>query len=283
MMEEVLYGCDVMPSAVHITSSTLSGIQPDVGFGNSRVYTLPYGRLQDDSVAIGSLELLTSDSQMTLANFTDPAMRTGSAGEETAAQVLLDIPHEGFDLVIMNPPFTSNTSKEASHIGVFAPAFAAFGSADRDQRDMAKHLSRLKSDTCYHGHAGMASAFAALAHRKLKPGGILALVLPLTASAASSWRSFRQMLDDGYTQSMVLSIAAADNDDLSFSSDTGMAECLVIARKHKLGGSTDERTLFASLANKPDGFAQASVLASKSLAVTTSDRLRMGRTAVRPS
>ena len=187
MMEEVLYGCDVMPSAVHITSSTLSGIQPDVGFGNSRVYTLPYGRLQDDSVAIGSLELLTSDSQMTLANFTDPAMRTGSAGEETAAQVLLDIPHEGFDLVIMNPPFTSNTSKEASHIGVFAPAFAAFGSADRDQRDMAKHLSRLKSDTCYHGHAGMASAFAALAHRKLKPGGILALVLPLTASAASSW------------------------------------------------------------------------------------------------
>ena len=271
MMEEVLYGCDVMPSAVHITSSTLSGIQPDVGFGNSRVYTLPYGRLQDDSVAIGSLELLTSDSQMTLANFTDPAMRTGSAGEETAAQVLLDIPHEGFDLVIMNPPFTSNTSKEASHIGVFAPAFAAFGSADRDQRDMAKHLSRLKSDTCYHGHAGMASAFAALAHRKLKPGGILALVLPLTASAASSWRSFRQMLDDGYTQSMVLSIAAADNDDLSFSSDTGMAECLVIARKHKLGGSTDERTLFASLANKPDGFAQASVLASK---ITSSNHVR---------
>ena len=28
MMEDVLYGCDVMPSAVHITSSTLSGRQP---------------------------------------------------------------------------------------------------------------------------------------------------------------------------------------------------------------------------------------------------------------
>ena len=81
MMEEVLYGCDVMPSAVHITGSTLSGIQPDVGFGSSRIYTLPYGRLQDGSVAIGSLELLTSDSQMTLANFTDPAMRTGSVGK----------------------------------------------------------------------------------------------------------------------------------------------------------------------------------------------------------
>ena len=28
MMEEVLYGCDVMPSAVHITGSTLSGVEP---------------------------------------------------------------------------------------------------------------------------------------------------------------------------------------------------------------------------------------------------------------
>ena len=32
MMEEVLYGCDVMPSAVHITGSTLSGVEPSVRF-----------------------------------------------------------------------------------------------------------------------------------------------------------------------------------------------------------------------------------------------------------
>ena len=106
MMEEVLYGCDVMPSAAHITSSTLSGARPNVGFTNSRVYTLPYGRLSDGTVAIGSLELLASDSQLTQANFTDPALRTGSIGEETSAQVMVDIPDEGFDVVIMNPPFT---------------------------------------------------------------------------------------------------------------------------------------------------------------------------------
>ena len=175
MMEEVLYGCDVMPSAVHITGSTLSGVEPSFLFNGSHLYTMPYGRMVDNSVMIGSLKLLQSSNVLTLFNTSDPAMRTGSAGEETAAQVRAEIPDEGYDLVIMNPPFTSNTSKEASHIGIFAPAFAAFGSADRDQRDMAKHLSRLKADTCYHGHAGMASAFAALAHRKLKPGGILAL------------------------------------------------------------------------------------------------------------
>ena len=271
MMEEVLYGCDVMPSAVHITGSTLSGVEPSVLFNGSHLYTMPYGRMVDNSVMIGSLELLQSSNVLTLFNTSDPAMRTGSAGEETAAQVRAEIPDEGYDLVIMNPPFTSNTSKEASHIGIFAPAFAAFGSADRDQRDMAKHLSRLKADTCYHGHAGMASAFAALAHRKLKPGGILALVLPLTASAASSWRSFRQMLGDGYTQSTVLSIAAADNDDLSFSSDTGMAECLVIARKRKPVKSSEWRTLFASLAHRPKGLGHASALASK---ITSSNHVR---------
>ena len=41
MMEEVLYGCDVMPSAIHITGSTLAGIQPDVMYGRSRLYTMP--------------------------------------------------------------------------------------------------------------------------------------------------------------------------------------------------------------------------------------------------
>ena len=53
-------------------------------------------------------------------------MRTGGAGEETAAQIIADIPDQGFDLVIMNPPFTSNTAKETMHVGTFAPAFAAF-------------------------------------------------------------------------------------------------------------------------------------------------------------
>ena len=163
-------------------------------------------------------------------------MRTGSIGEETAAQIIADIPDEGFDLVIMNPPFTSNTAKEAMHVGTFAPAFAAFASDDRDQRDMARHLSRLKAGTCYHGHAGMASAVTALAQRKLKPGGTLALVLPLTASAASSWRAFRQMMAQDFTDLMVLSIAA-NGRDMSFSSDTGMAECLVLARKMPIGRS----------------------------------------------
>ena len=262
MMEEVLYGCDVMPSAIHITGSTLSGAQPTVKFGKSRLYTLAYGRQEDGAVRIGSLELLQSSATMTLFNTADPALRTGSAGEETAAQVTVEIPDEGFDLVIMNPPFTSNTAKEASHIGTFAPAFAAFNSRDDDQRDMSKRMGTLKKDTCYHGHAGMASAFAALGHRKLKPGGVLALVLPLTASAASSWRGFREMMESEYTDLHILSIAASGM-DMSFSSDTGMAECLVIARKNAVENNhaPPSQAHFTSLRERPNGFAEASTIA----------------------
>ena len=92
MMEEVLYGCDVMPSAAHITSATLSGVQPDVTFNKSRIYTMPYGRQSDGTVSIGSLELLQPSQVLTLFNTNDPALRTGSVGEETAAQINVDIP-----------------------------------------------------------------------------------------------------------------------------------------------------------------------------------------------
>ena len=85
MIEEVLYGCDVMPSAIHITGSTLSGMRPNVGFNQSRLYTMPYGKQQDSTVKIGSLELLQASTALTLFNTSDPALRTGSAGEETAA------------------------------------------------------------------------------------------------------------------------------------------------------------------------------------------------------
>ena len=98
MMEEVLYGCDVMPSAIHITGSTLSGVQPSVNFGRSRLYTLAYGRQEDGSVKIGSLELLDHQATDAMFNTNDPAKRTGSVGEETATHVVAEIPHEGFDL-----------------------------------------------------------------------------------------------------------------------------------------------------------------------------------------
>ena len=258
MMEQVLYGCDVMPSAVHITGSTLSGLEPSVIFNDSHLYTMPYGRMRDNSVMIGSLELLQSSNVLTLFWTSDPAMRTGGKGEEAAQQIRAEIQDEDYDLVIMNPPFTRATNHAGAHSDITNPAFAAFDATRADQTAMGDRINRLGDGTCYHGNAGIASAFAALAHRKLKPGGILALVLPLVATTGLSWERFRQLLSVHYTDTEVLSIAASELNDLSFSADTGLAECLIVARK--LGTEEESATpgRFTSLNRRPNGFVHAS-------------------------
>ena len=256
MMEDVLYGCDVMPSAIHITSSTLSGREPNVGFGGSRLYNMPYGRQQDGTVAIGSLELLQSSAVMTLFNTNDPAMRTGSTGEETAARVIVDVQDEGFDIVIMNPPFTSNTKHYDADEGVLNAAFAAFNAPKAEQDNMASRMKELSRNTCYHGHAGLGSAFAALADRKVRPGGVIAFVLPLTAINGSSWSKFRELITKWYTDLTIVSIAA-NGKDMSFSSDTGIAECLIIGRKLRDKEKSGLRADFVSLRRRPGEFIHA--------------------------
>ena len=88
------------------------------------------------------------------------------------------------------------------------------------------------------------------------------MVLPLSAAAGLSWQGFREMLASDYTDLEVLSIAA-NGKDMSFSSDTGMAECLIIARKNV--GANNHSPLhgarFTSLRRRPPGFAAAAAVA----------------------
>ena len=275
MMEEVLYGCDVMPSAVHITGSTLSGLEPSVSYGKSRIYSLAYGRQSDGEVKIGSLELLRSSAAPALFNTSDPALRTGSAGEETAAYIIADVKDEGFDLVIMNPPFTSDTKHRDSDDGVVNAAFAAYDASDNDQKMMAKRLLRLANGTAYHGHAGLGSAFAALAARKLRPNGVIALVLPFTAINGASWAKFRELIATKYTDVTIVSIAA-NGHDMSFSSDTGMGECLIIGRKIRRSEKPKGRGIFITLHNRPESLVDAQETATAILDITAPRNLESG-------
>ena len=229
MMEEVLYGFDVMPSAIHITGSTLSGVEPSVGFGSSRLYTMPYGRQEDGSVKIGSLELLQSSTALTLFNTSDPAMRTGSAGEETAAQIIAEIPDEGFDLVIMNPPFTRNVTREGAYADTVNAAFAAFGASEADQRQMARHMADLKTGTCYHGNAGVASAFAASGRSKDQARWCACIGLAAVRKCRTVMAEFPElMVARGYTDVTILSIAANGRDT-------------VLLFRHRYGGVFSHR------------------------------------------
>ena len=226
-------------------------------------------------MAIGSLELLQSSAALTLFNTSDPALRTGSIGEETAAQIIADIPDGGFDLVIMNPPFTSNTKHRDAEGNVQNAAFAAFGASTDDQDDMAARLVRLARNSHYHGHAGLGSAFASIADKKLRPGGVLALVLPFTAVNGPAWAKFRRLISENYTDVTVVSIAS-DSGDISFSSDTGIAECLVVGRRKSKNDEPTGRAQFVSLRRRPAGFAEAHEMANVIMSATELRQLEDG-------
>ena len=248
MMEQSLVGADIMPAAAHLTASMLSSAQPAQPYERTRIYTMPYGRVRRGGVAIGSLDLI--DNAQRPALFATGQSEHGRGEGEN----VISLPPASLDLAIMNPPFTRPTGQEASKVGVPAPSFAGFGADEADQRDMAGALRKATgnlADAAGHGNAGLASNFIDLAHQKLKPGGVLALVLPLTATSGSAWGGARALLARWYRDITVIAIATTGSEDRAFSADTGMAEALVLAvkREERLEATPDEvPALFVNLA-----------------------------------
>ena len=113
---------------------------------------------------------------------------------------------------------------------------------------MAEATKRLTAGTSAHGNAGEASIFLVLADRKIKDGGWLALVMPLSLMMGESWEGSRTLLTNNYSDLILVSIAGATDIDSSFSADTDMAECLVMGHKYK---PENERATFVVLKKRP--------------------------------
>ncbi|WP_162909812.1 hypothetical protein [Aggregatilinea lenta] len=228
MMNSALVGCDVLPAAAHLTASMLAGAHPTVQYKGSSILTVAYGEQPNGNIALGSLNLLDNQGMLPGLSITSLVLESAGVAEQETWRIL---PNESFDAVIMNPPFTRPTNHEGGHAGVPNPMFAAFGSNAREQKLMAEATKRFAQGTCYHGNAGEASIFLALADRKLKPGGMLALVMPLTLLSGSSWQQARTLLARQYSNLIVVTIAGGGSSEMSFSADTGMGECLIIGKK----------------------------------------------------
>lgn len=245
MMAHALIGCDVLPAAAHLTASMVSGAHPTVKYTQSSIMTVAYGRQPDGTVALGSLDLLDPQRKFGILDITAKAIESMGEKERETWSAL---PHSSFDVVIMNPPFTRATVHEAERLTVPNPMFAAFAATPEEQRLMADATKRLTAGTSAHGNAGEASIFLVLADRKLKRGGVLALVMPLSLLSGDSWEGSRSLLAKAYGELTLISIAGGSSDEMSFSADTGMAECLVVGRKSESGS---DRATFVVLDERP--------------------------------
>ena len=276
LMEQVLYGFDVLHYSTCLTASILSGKQPDIIYDDTWFCTMPFGRQKDGTVKIGSLEFLDKAEQRILFHTGDPAKQVGSHSEDS---LKVEVPDNEMDLVIMNPPFTRAANHGGEHANIVNPAFAAFGATKEDMKEMGARMRDLGKKTCYDGKAGLASAFAAIANKKLKPGGILALVLPLVSAIGQSWKKFRALLAKDYTDIEVISIADAKIEDISFSAFTGLGECLVIARKKSASLSSPastSATRFVSLLQRPANLAASGETARELITTETERQLEDG-------
>jgi hypothetical protein len=246
MMRRGLVGLDVLTVAVHLTAAMLAGAHPDTPFEGECLLTMPYGSHQW-GVCVGSLDLLQEQPAFDIIQAA--AETAGGRGAEEVRDLVHRVGHGQFDLVIMNPPFTRHGAREGDRSQVHNPAFAAFGATEEEQNRLSKRLKSLSVGGRAHGHAGLASYFAELAHRKLAPGGTLALVMPLSSMSGMSWDGIRQQWRSDYSSLIVVTIAERSTHTRSFSADTGMAECLLVARKSP--PSAEPRATFVILSGQP--------------------------------
>ena len=265
MMQETLIGTDIMPAAAHLTTTMLCASHPAVGFGKCGVHVLPFGRSPDGRVAVGSLDLLGDAGTLSLLG--RPGTRlAGRFDDDEPDDDLMEcnVGDGTLDLCIMNPPFTRPTNHEtAQAAGVPVPSFAGFGTTADDQRAMSARLAGLIPDgnpaRAGHGNAGLASNFVDLAHAKLRPGGVLALILPFAAVSGRSWEGLRRLLASHYCDVSVTSIATHGSTARAFSADTGMAEIALVAVKRPAAAAATGQSPvnWISLARRPATIAEA--------------------------
>ena len=245
MIENALLGCDILPAAAHLTASMLSGAHPTVQYQGGRIFTLRYGKQEDDTIALGAIDLLRD---LALLKGSEITAKAAEGLGEAELEAWRYAPHVSFDLVIMNPPFTRATNHEGGHADVPNPMFAAFGSSGEEQNAMSAAARKLTRGTVAHGNAGEASIFLALADRKLAQDGMLAMVMPLALMTGASWEKSRVRLAESYENLIVISIAGSDNNAISFSADTSMGECLIIGKRN---GKRQSRATFVVLEQSP--------------------------------
>ena len=217
LMEDILYGYDVLLSALHLTASTLALRSPEVTFRLMHLWVVPLGGPHH---RLGSIEFLR-DFQIAITTdlfgaSTSPSQVTSKGTLRRQEASLPDL-----DLCVMNPPFTRSVGGNL-----------LFGSLpDKERRPMQAELAKLLKSPRVHasGTAGLGSVFVATGDLHLKSGGRMALVLPKALLSGVAWERTRHLFRLHYKLEYI--VASHDPDRWNFSENTDLSEVLVIARK----------------------------------------------------
>ena len=265
MLEENIGGADIMPNATHLTAASLASIYAALKIRGTRIITAPYGRQDDGSYAVGSLELLDDISLLDT--------NAEQLGGETNTIVKLQraFEHGEFDIVIQNPPFVKHSAD--ANTGVPKVVFQGNARPEEETKALQAAL-KAKNTRVAHGTAGHGSRFVDLADRKLKPGGTMGVILPATILTSASMKKVRDMWATEYHNVSVITIARANVDECAFSADTKMAECIIVATK----GISDNtgHAKFVSLTQRPKSALESMEIANSITQSNSEDTIEVG-------
>ena len=279
ILEEALYGFDVVPAAIHLAASTLCMAEARQVVKDMNLWRVRHD-VTDGVARLGSLDFLsTSPSQGNAARlglFDDekPSIRrvTG-AGEVDDSRV--GMPPK-CHLVIANPPYTRAGGPGDKKNTVWNPIFGSLLDK-RDAEKMKKALRKALDGTAASLYAGLGSAFVVLADEALDIGGRLAFVLPATMLTGSRWAPIRRLLLSKYAVEWVVVSHDSRNRSakkglpgrrlVSFSESTRIAEVLIVATRRKSPELKGSRACFVNLLRNPDEPIEALGLTRKLLAL----------------
>jgi type I restriction-modification system DNA methylase subunit len=236
LVEEGIWGFDVLHHAVHLAATVLSLHNP-IPVRDSKLFALRLG----EEKYLGSVNFLAS------AVLGQDMMLPGGArtrGQESVGVTkreakTIELP--SFHICIMNPPFTRSVGGNL-----------LFGSLPKKERvKLQKSLNRLlkEKNLTGVGQAGLGAVFVFIADKYLEENGRMGLVLPRAVLSGVSWRKVREMLLDKYHVEYIIT-SYETNNQWNFSENTDLSEVLLVARKKK-GGEESGYTLSVNLWKKP--------------------------------
>ncbi len=249
LVENVLYGLDINQPAIQFAASNFTLGAPTVDYRKMNLFTLRHGPQPDGSMMAGTLEVLgLADSDASLRNLVQPAGARGLGAQLSDSGA--SFPTSGIDLVIMNPPFTNNVKKNSQ----FTPA---------QKKAMQQHELGLR-DTLMQSDPEAAATIDANSIRTYftpiveritaSRKATIASVIPTTACTASSGQQERQFLADRFHIETVVTSHDPKTNHINFSENTGIHECLLIARRREERSDpavADPPTRFVSLSRMP--------------------------------
>ena len=205
-------GVDVYPAAAHMAASSLAAVMPQKWGGETAIGWM----------GVGGPEGYTGSIELAGADHTPDTDMSGRVAAGPAARRPVSIPDRSCDWIIMNPPYSR------TRIGRAAFDIAGLSASERARcqdrwGDLIRGEPARKT-------AGMAATYVVIAGKKIKPGGRMGFVLPVSASSVEAWSDTRHYIERNFTDILAVAVGGRRSGD-SLSEDTSIGEMLLVAKK----------------------------------------------------